>query len=93
MGMADPTNLETIHATLVRDAQRQQRCSSLRRLLDDFVLQPPDTPTDYRGLLQRVQTLVTEELAALDAEATPPAEAPPAPAQDSAPVQAEEGTK
>jgi hypothetical protein len=89
----ETSNIDTIQATLYRDVQRQQRCSALRRLLEEFALQPPDTPTDYRGLLTRVHTLTQEELAALDAEAAPPADATPVQAEEGTPSQAEEGAK
>ena len=96
----DTTNIETIQAQLYRDVLRQQRCGALRRLLDDFALQGPDTPTDYRGLLTRVLTLVSEELAGLDAEAAPQAEATATQGEDARqtegdglPEDVEEGTK
>jgi hypothetical protein len=89
----ETTNIETIQATMYRDVQRQQRCGALRRLLEEFALQPPDTPTDYRGLLTRVQALTQEELAALDAEVAPPADATPEQAEEGAASQAEEETK
>jgi hypothetical protein len=66
--MADPTNIEALHATHVQAARQAVQHQMVRRLLDMLDPQPGDAHLDYRGLLQRVQTVIATELQQLGEE-------------------------
>ena len=75
--MSQPTNIDAFlegRAYAIRQANREMHCRQLLSALDP---QPADQDLDYGGILQRVQAVVTQELAGLEM----------------VPVQVEEGTK
>lgn len=64
--MSDTTNFDSLQARLSADGERIVRQGVLFNLLATFDPQPGDRTLDYAGLIERVQIVLSQEVAALE---------------------------